>query len=160
MNPGTKNKISNAFIFLYLVLIVLLDQLSKIFILENLIPGKSIPIIKSVFHLTLVLNKGGAFGILSGLTSFFILISLIVIGVILAVLAREVFRNEPIPRNIKTALVCIMAGAGSNLIDRLRFGCVIDFLDFRIWPVFNIADSAITLGTLWLLSLCIRSYSR
>jgi signal peptidase II len=44
-----------------------------------------------------------------------------------------------------------MAGAISNLADRLRFGCVVDFLDFRIWPVFNIADSAITVGTLWLL---------
>jgi len=126
--------------------IVTADQLSKIILLKYFTPGESFPLIKHVLHLTLVFNKGGAFGIFANATSVFILISLVVIIAIAAFL----FYKKTTQYSIAVALSCIMAGAASNLIDRLRFGYVIDFIDFRIWPVFNIADSAITLGTLWL----------
>jgi len=130
---------------LYAILIVLSDQLTKYIALKNLLPGESFPLIKSVFHLTLVFNKGGAFGVLANATAFFIFISVLVIAGILIFL----FLKRP-ERATSMAMVFIMAGAFSNLIDRLRFGWVVDFIDFRVWPVFNIADSAITIGTIWL----------
>jgi len=130
---------------LYAIFIVISDQISKFIILNSLTPGETLPIVKSIFHLTLVFNKGGAFGILADATNFFIFISVAVI----AAIAVFLFRNKP-ERPVSMALAFVMAGALSNLIDRLRFGYVVDFLDFRIWPVFNIADSAITIGTIWL----------
>lgn len=130
----------------YAILIVLSDQLTKYIALKKLLPGESIPVIKSIFHLTLVFNKGGAFGVLMNATAFFIFISVLVIAAILIFLLRK----KP-EYTVTLALVFIMAGALSNLIDRLRFGCVVDFIDFRVWPVFNIADSAITIGTCWVI---------
>lgn len=136
--------------------IILTDQLAKFFILKFFTPAQSIPLIKSVFHITLVLNKGGAFGMLAphpNATPMFVFISIIVILAILGFLFRK-----GVAYNIEIALGSIMAGAISNLIDRLRFGYVVDFLDFRIWPVFNIADTAITLGTLWLVWKIIKGH--
>lgn len=150
------------FIFLYAILIIFLDQLAKFIACGKLLPSQSIPVVKSIFHITLVFNKGAAFGIFANAASVFIFISVFVI------LFISVFLFTPTPKilawgfikrdmacGIKVAFASIMSGALSNLIDRLRFGYVIDFLDFRIWPVFNIADSAITLGTIW---LCIRFF--
>lgn len=135
---------------LYAILIILSDQFTKYIALKNLLPGESFPLIKSIFHLTLVFNKGGAFGILVDATAFFIFISILVIAAILIF----IFRKKP-EHTIRLAMVFIMAGAFSNLIDRLRFGWVVDFIDFRVWPVFNMADSAITIGTFW---LCIQYF--
>ncbi len=146
MKHGPKQKFLTGSIFLYIILIIFSDQLTKFLIYKNLTPAQSIPIIKSIFHITLVFNKGGAFGIFASIAHVFILISVAVIVFILIFLAlkKSVY-------NIRVALACIMAGAISNLIDRIRFGYVVDFLDFRVWPVFNIADSVITVATLWLL---------
>jgi signal peptidase II len=139
--PGGKRKT----IIGYLTpVILILDQLTKYIVCRNLSPGQSIPIIKNVFHLTYILNRGGAFGIFKGHIYLFILIAAVAIIFILINL-----RRVKIPR-IKIALALILSGATSNLIDRLRLNAVIDFLDFRIWPVFNVADSAITIGTILL----------
>lgn len=141
----TKNKIQ-VIIFLCCISIVLTDQIIKFFILKNFQAGQSLPVIKSIFHITLVFNSGGAFGMFANATSMLIFAPVFVIFAISVFLAR---RNSGY--GIQAALASIVAGAVSNLADRLRFGYVVDFLDFRIWPVFNIADAAITLGTLWLL---------
>ena len=78
--------------------------------------------------------------------------SVFIFASVFAILAISVFlARKSSGYDIEIALVSVMAGAISNLADRLRFGYVVDFLDFRIWPVFNIADTAITVGTLWLL---------
>ena len=145
------NKPSALFIFLCAILIIFSDQLTKLIACNKLVPSQSVPIIKSIFHITLVFNKGAAFGILANAVFVFIFISVFVILFISVFLLVK----KDTAYNIKIALISIMSGALSNLIDRLRFGYVIDFLDFRIWPVFNIADSAITLGTIW---LCIRFF--
>jgi signal peptidase II len=129
------------------ILVLFLDQLSKHLAAKNLILNQSVPIIKGIFHLTLIHNRGAAFGILKNQAPLFIFISLFAIILIYFNLKKS--RNkENIVFNISLAL--ILGGALGNLIDRLFLGYVIDFLDFRIWPVFNVADSAITIGAILL----------
>ncbi len=132
--------------------ILILDQLSKYFFLNLLSLNQSIPVIKNMFHLTLVYNTGCAFGLLKNQGWYFIIISLLVIFFILFYWIKELKYAQG-SKILKLSLVLILSGAIGNLIDRLRFGYVIDFLDFRIWPVFNLADSAITIGVIL---ICIR----
>jgi signal peptidase II len=129
----------------YLVIgILVFDQLTKYIINQRIPKGVSIPIIKNIFHLTYVLNPGAAFGMFKNQVYFFITVAVLAIIFIMIILRRKGTRREEI------ALYLILSGAISNLIDRIRLGAVIDFLDFRIWPVFNIADSAITIGAILL----------
>jgi signal peptidase II len=129
------------------ILVLFLDQLSKHLATKNLIVNQSVPIIKGIFHLTLIHNRGAAFGILKNQMPLFISISLFSIILICFNLKKNMIK-ENIVFNISLAL--ILGGALGNLIDRLFLGYVIDFLDFRIWPVFNVADSAITIGAILL----------
>ena len=104
--------------------------------------GESIPIIEEVFHLTYILNPGAAFGMFAHNRLFFIAIAVIVIGIIIWA-RREILAS---PWEVKAGCGLFLGGAIGNLIDRARQGLVIDFFDFRIWPVFNIADIAICIG--------------
>ncbi len=120
-----------------LILVVFgLDRASKAWVLENLPEGATIPV-TSFFHLTRVNNSGAAFGFLKNSGPFLIVISLI------CVLALSVALWN---KRANLAFPLIVAGALGNLVDRLHYGAVIDFLDFRVWPVFNFADTSITLG--------------
>jgi signal peptidase II len=130
------------------VLILFFDQFSKFLISKNLFLGQSIPIIRDFFHLTLVHNRGAAFGILKNQAVFLIFVSLFAIALIYSNLKRKDTGSKISLHRV--ALGLILAGALGNLIDRLCYGYVIDFLDFRIWPVFNLADSAITIGAVLL----------
>lgn len=132
-------------------LIVLLDQISKALILETVPLHHSIPVIPGFFDITLVLNPGGAFGFLSGQDSllrhiFFLGVTSMAICFIL-VLYRKI---PPTHSLLASAFALIIGGAVGNLIDRLRFERVVDFLDFYVgkyhWPAFNVADSAISVG--------------
>ncbi|MFC1631590.1 signal peptidase II [Candidatus Omnitrophota bacterium] len=126
------------------------DQLSKFIILKNLQPGQSLPIIKGIFHISLVCNRGFAFGLFSGLDLNYVWI--VYICVVILILVNLFYkRHSTGQKSTQVYFTLILSGAVGNLIDRIRFGCVVDFLDFRIWPVFNIADSAITIGTILLL---------
>lgn len=138
------------------VLIVSLDQISKYFISRAVSPGESIPLIKNIFHITLVYNTGIAFGMFKNQTAFFIIISLIAVALILHNIFSQKSKKD-FNKMEFFALALILGGAIGNMIDRIIFGYVIDFLDFRIWPVFNIADSAITIGVALLLIRCIPS---
>ena len=137
-------------VFYIILLIIITDQLTKFIVLKNLQVGESLPIIKNVFHISLVCNKGIAFGLFSqAKTPAFIwifYISVIIIVFIFAFYKKFFHRGK----STQVFLSLILGGAIGNLIDRIRLGFVIDFLDFRIWPVFNIADSAITIGTVLL----------
>lgn len=124
------------------LLILILDQLTKLIIINTLELHQSLPVIEGVFHLTYVRNSGAAFGILAEQRIFFIIITLLLIG-FLIFFYRQV-KEQGLLINIILGL--ILGGAVGNLIDRVRFGYVIDFFDFRIWPVFNIADTAIVIG--------------
>lgn len=132
-------------IFIIVFAILSLDQLSKFIITRYLSQNQTIPLIKGVFHLTLIHNRGAAFGILRNQVPLFIFTSILAIILIYLSLKKNKHRKA-----YSIALSLILAGALGNLIDRLFFGYVIDFLDFRIWPVFNIADSAITIAAVLL----------
>ena len=129
--------------FLVALVVVALDQVSKFFIRANMIPGQSIPE-EGFFRITYVTNVGGAFGILSNQA---FLITLTAIAGIAAILiyARYPLFNRML---VRVALGLLLGGAVGNLIDRIRFGEVVDFIDVGAWPVFNLADSAIVVGVI------------
>ncbi|MBI5415389.1 MAG: signal peptidase II, partial [Candidatus Omnitrophica bacterium] len=108
--------------------------------------GESLPVIPRVFHITLVHNTGIAFGFFKDQGIVFIIVP--VIAVILLIFNIYYYRqnNAVIDRRYVVAFCLILGGALGNLFDRMVFGYVIDFIDLRVWPVFNIADSAITIG--------------
>lgn len=126
------------------LLLAAADQISKQFIFVRLPLGESIPLLPNFFHLTTVHNTGIAFGLFRNDPHLLTLL----IGVcvlLLLVFSRRMMQES---RLEQLAYGFILGGAVGNLIDRVRFGWVIDFLDFRIWPVFNLADSGITIGVI------------
>lgn len=121
---------------------ILLDQLSKYLIQAKLEYLESIPLIPGIFHLTFVRNTGAAFSILTGKTWFFIGITFLALAFIFYLLRR-------LPRDftaLRIALAMLASGATGNLIDRMHKGWVVDFLDFRIWPIFNLADCLVVVA--------------
>jgi signal peptidase II len=131
-------------------LVVVLDQITKRLAEERLertgVRSVPVPGVGDYLRLTYTQNRGAAFGVLQDQTTFFVLVGLIVVGVIAAsyrYLPRSGFR-------IHLALGLQLGGAVGNLIDRIRQGYVVDFVDFGYhanwWPVFNVADSAIVIG--------------
>lgn len=133
------------------VLVVIVDQLTKLWIMNNFALYEQQNIIPGFFNLVYVTNTGAAFGFLAGGKSwlrqvFFIGVAIVALGVI--VFAYGHLKKQG--RLFVYALGLIAGGAIGNLIDRLRFGSVVDFLDFYLgsyhWPAFNAADSAITIG--------------
>jgi signal peptidase II len=127
--------------------IVLLDQISKIYIRNLLLPGDSLPVIEGFLYITHVQNKGAAFGLLAGRQLVFILVTILSI-VLIAVYYFRTRESHPL---FNLALGLAVGGAVGNLVDRLRFGGVTDFVDVRVWPVFNIADTAIVVGVVLLI---------
>ncbi len=129
-------------VYMIIVIIFAADQWAKNIIQKSFIPGQTYPVLKDIFHLTYVQNRGAAFGVLSGYTDLFIIISFIVISGLFI----YYFRSRPnILLSLATGL--IIAGAAGNFYDRIKLGYVVDYLDFRIWPVFNLADSSVVIGT-------------
>jgi len=129
-------------ILLLAVLVILFDQLLKLLVVNTMSLNQSIPVITNVFHITYVHNFGAAFGLLAHRTSFFILVTLVV-AFLLLIFLRHLPKEQKL---LRAALVLQLGGAAGNLIDRVRLGYVIDFFDFRVWPVFNVADIAIVFG--------------
>ncbi|HHW02947.1 MAG TPA: signal peptidase II [Thermoanaerobacterales bacterium] len=131
-------------VLLYGLLVFAADQLSKYIIQMNMEPYESLPILKGIFHITYVQNTGAAFSILRGKTYFFTIVSFAIILAIIFFIRKI----SPEKRLLRFVMALVLGGAAGNLVDRLRFGYVVDFFDFRIWPVFNIADSAIVVGVI------------
>lgn len=138
------------YIWVTLVLVVIIDRISKVLIQSNLNLGESIEVIPGFFHLTYILNPGAAFGMLAGRTWFFVIVAFLVIGAI------SYFQRQ-IPKDDRLTRICMgMIGGGAigNLIDRLFIGKVVDFLDFKVWSyIFNIADSMIVVAGFLLIFL-------
>ena len=131
--------------------IVALDQITKTIILNSLELYHSIKIIPGFFNITHIHNPGGAFGFLANQSSairviVFLFVSILALGFIL----YFYHKTPETHKMLATGFALIFGGAIGNLIDRVRFGTVVDFLDVYIknlhWPAFNIADSAITIG--------------
>jgi signal peptidase II len=151
---------------LYLIAmgIVLLDQASKFAVVHTMRLGQSIPIIPGLFNLSYVLNPGAAFGILAShspsfRSPFFVGVSLLAIGLIIYYYHRYLPEPTRLPG---AALGLILGGAVGNLIDRVRVGMVIDFLDVYVseshWPAFNVADAAISIGVCLMLLRMLREW--
>jgi signal peptidase II len=127
--------------------VLVLDQVTKHLAATQLAPGDSIRVWGDVVRLTLVRNRGAAFGLLQGNVSFLVLASIVAI----AVVAYALYLLPPERRRDRLALGLVGGGALGNLVDRVRLGEVVDFLDvgwgdhYR-WPTFNVADSAVTVG--------------
>ncbi|MFH0925597.1 MAG: signal peptidase II [bacterium] len=138
-------------LFLIILVILILDQWTKYLISSRLTFDKQIPVIKDFFNIVYVRNNGAAFGLFSRhptsfTVPFFIIVSILAIGMV--IYFYKTYAKGFILR--KLALAFILGGAIGNLIDRVRFGSVVDFLDFywktRHWPAFNVADTAICIG--------------
>lgn len=138
-------------------LVVVLDRLTKWIIAQNIVPNDSVDVIPGLFRLTHVQNQGAAFGLFSDSPSEWKVAMLILFSVAaLAVVSALLWKNGNAMNTTAIALSLVFGGALGNLWDRVASGRVIDFLDFYIgnhhWPAFNIADSAIVVGALLLLS--------
>lgn len=142
-------------------IIIILDQITKFLVDINMFLYQSIEIIPNFFNLTYIRNTGAAFGFLAGnrypgRLIFFTLFSFIAIGCLIYLLKNL----RPRPKTAILSLSLILGGAIGNLVDRLRQGEVIDFLDLHWynwhWPAFNIADSSITIGVILLFYQIVR----
>ena len=134
---------------------VVLDQASKFLIERTMSLGDSIHVMGSFLRLTYIHNPNAAFGIGLGGSTIHMVFSLVAFGLILYIL----YRTPPGQKGVQAALALILGGAIGNLIDRVRMGEVIDFIDVGVrkyrWPVFNVADSVVTIGALMLVFLYI-----
>lgn len=137
---------------LIIVLLIALDQISKLVVLRQLADGTAVDVIPGFFRLLYVENRGAAFGILQEGRPLFIVITLAVIAFLLYGIY---FKRNEVRGMLRVALVLILAGAVGNFIDRLRLHFVVDFLSFRFFghdfAVFNLADSMIVVGTILLM---------
>lgn len=136
----------NTTIFSTALFVIILDQLTKFLIKQNFELNQSFPIIKNILHFNYITNTGSAFGLFKGYNLFFVFFSIIVIIVIYMYLNR-IKNNEKL---MQFSIGLLLGGTIGNLIDRTLYGYVIDFIDFRFWPVFNIADSAVTISVIFL----------
>jgi signal peptidase II len=132
-------------------LILLLDQITKYYVDSSMRLHASIPVIDGFFSITYVRNPGAAFGFLAGASPLFRSIFFVAVTVLAIILALHyVWKSGDKEPCLMFALSLIISGAVGNLIDRIRLGEVIDFLDVYIgsshWPAFNVADSAISVG--------------
>ncbi|KJS81437.1 MAG: hypothetical protein JM58_16715 [Peptococcaceae bacterium BICA1-8] len=134
------------FFWITIVIVLIIDQGTKILVKTTMSLYESIALIPNIFHLTYIENPGAAFGLLANQRVFFIVITTIIL------LAVIYFYNQLKGQHLllRIALGMVVGGALGNLVDRVRMGTVTDFFDFRIWPVFNIADSAIVLGMIYI----------
>jgi len=150
MGPSGNNRgaLSRAQLWLFSTALVItaLDQVVKRVVVDAMEMGQAIDVVGSFVRLTRTSNTGGAFGLLRGRGNWFIVVSFVA-ALAIAALSRQIARGRRVER---LAFGLILGGAVGNLIDRVRLGAVIDFIDiggsgYR-WPAFNVADSAITIG--------------
>jgi len=123
------------------LLVLIIDQLSKLWVVNNFIPGESRVVLNKVLWLTYVQNQGAAFGILQGHSWLFFICAILVIVILVVINSKQ-----HLPATMQLIFGLIMAGAIGNLLDRLRLNYVVDFFDLGWWPVFNVADMAIVCG--------------
>ncbi len=137
--------------FFIIALVIVADQLTKVWVVAHFAMFESREVVPGLFNLTYLTNKGAAFGFLNGdygawRQVFFVVIAVLAFVVLMVALRQLKGQGKA----YSVALGLIGGGAVGNLLDRLRLGAVVDFLDFYYqghhWPAFNVADSAITVG--------------
>ncbi len=136
--------------------IILLDQATKLHIMQTMRLYESFPVIADLFNITYIRNPGAAFGLLASSSSLFRLVFFGIASVCALVLLGMIFvrlREDDLMGQL--SVIAIFGGAIGNLLDRLRYGEVIDFFDFYVgayhWPAFNVADTAISVGVFFLI---------
>jgi signal peptidase II len=156
--PARKRSGFTGFIWLFFGItlpVIVIDQLSKLYIASHLALHQDIVLIPNFLDITYTLNPGAAFSLFAGMpgwfrSSFLLVLAIVAIVVIVALLLRSPRLNLT-----SVALALILAGAAGNVIDRLLRGPVVDFILMHYyayaWPVFNVADSAITIGVILIL---------
>jgi signal peptidase II len=153
LTPANKNLALKRFFFLLSIalLVIAVDQGTKMLVMESLNLYDTREIIPGLFNLTYLHNSGAAFGFMSGVTGgwkhwFFVGVAVVALGFIMVLYAQHCLERFM----YTIGLGLIAGGAVGNVIDRVRFGSVVDFLDVyvgtRHWPAFNVADSAICVG--------------
>lgn len=153
-----KKKLLLIFDVLLLILLIVVDQITKYLAVGRLKDHPPFVIWDGVFELHYLENRGAAFGMLQGQKIFFVLIAVIIVAVIVYVLWKAPYQKMYTKLHI--ALIFIASGAIGNLIDRLRFEYVVDFLYFSLinFPVFNMADIYVTLFSIYLVILLLFVY--
>jgi signal peptidase II len=132
--------------------ILILDQVTKLIVLDRFRLGETLSIWKGYFNLTYIRNTGAAFGMLAEAAPAFRIPFFLLVPVIALIIIGYIFRRLPANSvKLSTALSLVMGGAIGNLVDRIRLGYVVDFLDFHYqyrthFPAFNVADAAICVG--------------
>jgi signal peptidase II len=129
--------------FLIIIAAVALDQIIKFAVVDSMALYQTIPVIQDVFHITYIHNTGAAFSMMEGMRGLLVLLPLIMIAG--AVVYMFIKRKTGHP--LMMASVALIAGGGiGNLIDRMMLGYVVDYLDFRVFPIFNLADICVCTG--------------
>lgn len=148
-------KKKNIYDLFIIVLLVLIDQLSKLLIIRNLKINEGINIIKNFLKIFYIKNTGAAFGILSGN-----ILLLSIITIILVIYLIKEFKSKQKNKIQKTSLILLISGAIGNLIDRLFRKYVVDFISFTLFShemaIFNVADMYITFGVILLIYVVIK----
>ena len=156
MTNGPSRAVRPALFYLIVALVFVSDQLSKAWVQRTLIfSGPSRPILGNAFLLTLTQNTGGAWGLLPKGNVIFIVFALLAVVALLV----AYHKMKTVDLFVGGAFALALGGALGNLLDRLRYGYVVDFFEARVihWPIFNLADSAITLGIVLLMIHFVRS---
>lgn len=140
------------------ILGVVLDQFTK-YLAITYIQGNTITLIEGVFQFRYLENRGAAFGMLTNQQWFFLIITLLTLCIVTFVYVKLPRDKHFIP--LRICMITLVAGAIGNMIDRIRFGYVVDFLYFQLidFPIFNIADIFATLSTIALIALFLFYYS-
>ena len=129
--------------FLIIIAVVVIDQLIKLLVVNQMSLYETIPVIEDIFHITYIHNTGAAFSLMEGMRIF--LIAFPVIMVIVAIVFMALKRKEGHPL-MMTSIALIAGGGIGNLIDRIFYGYVVDFIDFRVFSIFNFADIFVCTG--------------
>jgi signal peptidase II len=129
------------------------DQWAKALVARSIPEGSSVPILGGVFRLTQMHNRGVAFGLLPGISPILMIAAALTLVAMLSYnKGRRIWS-----RSSAAGFALMIGGALGNLLDRVRFGFVVDYLDLRVWPVFNLADAAIVIGAGLVLLALMRS---
>ena|SRR3989339_307304 len=141
---GSTSRTKSSLLVFFLILAA--DQVSKLFIRLNLMPGDSFDL--GMLSITYLRNTGVSFGLFKGFNAIFTIVLMAAFAFFACIWVKKA--------GFRLQISIILAGISGNLIDRLFLGYVVDFINLKIWPIFNIADSAISLGIIWLVLESIR----
>ncbi len=129
--------------YLLILAVIIFDQVSKYYIQTNMDLNNSISVIDGIFSITYIQNTGAAFSVLQGKTIILIIIQVLVV---LSIFVYVFLKKNSIHWTLNVSLALIVGGGLGNLIDRVSYGYVVDFLHFHFWPIFNIADISVCIG--------------